>query len=148
MINYKNIVVILRREITTLINQLKRLAVMIFKNKSKKSVLVSFSVLIPITLACFGFQVEKTNSPVNAISNELIASESIIVLEADTAITTNQIDSPAKPIGGMEEFYKFIGQNYVYPKEAELAKVKGRVLLSFVIERDGTLTDIKILRDL
>jgi len=48
----------------------------------------------------------------------------------------------------MNEFYKFIGANYVYPKEAQAAKVEGRVLISFVVEVDGSLTEIEILRNL
>lgn len=121
---------------------------MIFKKKPKKSMRLSITILFPIALSCFGFPAAKTNSTGSDISDELIASESIIVLKADTPLTSNEIDSPARPVGGLEEFYNFIGQNYVYPKEAQLAKVKGRVLISFVIERDGTVTDIKILRDL
>lgn len=46
--------------------------------------------------------------------------------------------------GGMEQFYKFIANNYVMPEEEYL---RGRIYVSFVIEKDGSLTDIKIIRD-
>lgn len=52
------------------------------------------------------------------------------------------------PQGGLEEFYKYVGRNYNYPAQAQEQGVSGRVLLQFVVERDGSLTDIKVLRDL
>src|SRR5690554_594342 len=52
------------------------------------------------------------------------------------------------PQGGLEEFYKYVGRNYNYPAQAQEQGVSGRVLLQFVVERDGSLTDIQVLRDL
>lgn len=45
--------------------------------------------------------------------------------------------------GGMEEFYNFISKNYNTPSES----VKGNVYVTFIIEKDGSLSNIKILRD-
>lgn len=53
-----------------------------------------------------------------------------------------------QPPGGMKSFLKFIGDTYQYPAQAEAQGVSGRVMLTFVVERDGSLTDIKIVRDL
>ena len=47
--------------------------------------------------------------------------------------------------GGMDKFYKFIGKNYQVPEEEGL---KGKVFVSFVVEKDGSLTDIKVIRDI
>lgn len=47
--------------------------------------------------------------------------------------------------GGIAKFYSFIQKNYVAPDEPGL---KGQVFVSFVIEKDGSLTDIKVLRDI
>lgn len=47
--------------------------------------------------------------------------------------------------GGIDKFYKFIGKNYRVPEESGL---KGKVFVSFVVEKDGSLTDIKVLRDI
>ena len=41
---------------------------------------------------------------------------------------------------------KFLKKNLRYPDQAIDAEKSGRVLISFVVEKDGTLTDIKILR--
>lgn len=58
------------------------------------------------------------------------------------------VEVPPSPQGGLEEFYKYVGRNYNYPAQAQEQGVSGRVLLQFVVERDGSLTDIKVLRDL
>ncbi len=47
--------------------------------------------------------------------------------------------------GGTVAFYKFIGDNYNVPKEKGL---KGKIFIQFVVETDGSLTDVKCLRDI
>jgi len=47
--------------------------------------------------------------------------------------------------GGMEKFYKYVGNNYRTPEEEGL---KGKVYVTFVVEKDGSLTDIKVIRDI
>jgi protein TonB len=47
--------------------------------------------------------------------------------------------------GGMEKFYKYVGNNYRIPEEDGL---KGKVYVTFVVEKDGSLTDIKVVRDI
>ncbi|QNL48563.1 energy transducer TonB [Olivibacter sp. SDN3] len=50
--------------------------------------------------------------------------------------------------GGMKAFANYVAKNYRFPSQAKERALKGRVILSFVVERDGSLTHIKILRDL
>lgn len=52
-----------------------------------------------------------------------------------------------KPVfpGGTEELYRFIKENYKIP---ETARLKGKVYITFIIEKDGSLSDIKAIRDL
>jgi protein TonB len=47
--------------------------------------------------------------------------------------------------GGIEKFYQFVGKNYQAPEEEGL---KGKVYVTFVVEKDGSLTDIKVVRDI
>jgi hypothetical protein len=49
---------------------------------------------------------------------------------------------------GLEAFYKYIGTHYKIPEEVTKNKLKGRVFASFIVEKDGTLSNIKILRDM
>ena len=48
--------------------------------------------------------------------------------------------------GGESEMYKFIRKNINYPRMAKESGVSGLVFLTFVVERDGRITDIQILR--
>jgi len=50
--------------------------------------------------------------------------------------------------GGMSNLMQFIGRNYKYPREALKAGVKGTVMLRFVVERDGRVTEIEVTQDL
>jgi TonB family protein len=46
--------------------------------------------------------------------------------------------------GGIEKFYAFIGKNIKYPQEAVKNNVQGKVFLQFVVEADGSLSNIKV----
>ena len=46
--------------------------------------------------------------------------------------------------GGMLEMYKYLQANLQYPKEAQNNKVQGKVYISFVVEKNGELTDLKV----
>lgn len=50
--------------------------------------------------------------------------------------------------GGIRSFYNYVGQNYRIPNELQKTGVNGTVHVSFVVEKDGSLTDIKVIRDL
>ncbi|WP_162926889.1 energy transducer TonB [Flavobacterium psychrotrophum] len=64
---------------------------------------------------------------------------------ADYIASTSVLDvQPGYP-GGIKEFYSFIGDNFHVPDVDK--EMQAKILLSFVVEKDGTLTDIKVLRD-
>lgn len=48
--------------------------------------------------------------------------------------------------GGMGMFYKFIRENYNYPERDKVEGNEGTVYLNFVIEKDGTVASVKVLR--
>ena len=50
--------------------------------------------------------------------------------------------------GGMDQFYKFLSENVRYPEYAQKNNIQGKVYLSFIIEVDGNLSDIKVDRKL
>lgn len=47
--------------------------------------------------------------------------------------------------GGMKKFYEYVKNNFRIPEDSE---VSGKIIVQFVVEKDGSLTDIKVLRDL
>ena len=48
--------------------------------------------------------------------------------------------------GGPEALLKFIGENVRYPKEAQEKGIQGRVIVNFVVNKDGSLSDMKVVR--
>jgi TonB family protein len=46
--------------------------------------------------------------------------------------------------GGMEALYKFISQKIIYPIDAVEAETQGRVLVRFVVDKEGNVKDAKI----
>jgi TonB family protein len=49
--------------------------------------------------------------------------------------------------GGIDAFYRFLGQNVSYPVEMRKNGVEGRVMVQFIVEKDGSLSNIKSVRD-
>lgn len=72
-------------------------------------------------------------------------------LDNDQSITgDNQIflhveEAPQFP-GGLPAFYKYIGENIKYPPLARESGIQGRVFIQFVVEKDGSITDVKVLK--
>ena len=52
---------------------------------------------------------------------------------------------PAYP-GGMEELMKFLQEHVKYPKAAQDKGTQGRVLVQFVVEKDGSITNVNVVR--
>ena len=50
--------------------------------------------------------------------------------------------------GGIAKFYKYLSGSIRYPKMAQENNVQGKVFLSFVVEKDGALSDIQVTRGL
>jgi hypothetical protein len=49
---------------------------------------------------------------------------------------------------GMNAFYQFVGENFKISEEASKIKLKGKVYITFMIEKDGNLSEFRILRDI
>lgn len=87
-----------------------------------------------------------------AAENALQSLEQPVQSVADTV--RNADDSKAFDIcsqmpsfpGGMSEMMNYIAKNVKYPAEAVAANTEGRVVLSFVVEKDGTISNINVVR--
>ena len=55
-------------------------------------------------------------------------------------------EKEALPKGGIAAFYKYVGNQLKYPPQARRMGVEGTVVIQFVVEKDGSLTDMKVLR--
>ena len=67
--------------------------------------------------------------------------------EAETQIFTVVENDPEFP-GGMEALYKYLAQNIKYPQLARDNGITGKVYVTFVVERDGSIANPKVLRDI
>ena len=54
-------------------------------------------------------------------------------------------DMPEFP-GGEQAMMDFVSKNVVYPKEAQEKGISGRVMVSFIVEKDGSVNEVKIVR--
>jgi TonB family protein len=82
------------------------------------------------------FAIIEYNEQVDALSQNTVQDGEIFVIVEETA----------QPKDGMENFYAFIINNMRYPKEAKEKGIEGRVFIEFVIEKDGSLTNLKVLK--
>ncbi len=93
---------------------------------------------------------------------KVMESEEVVVMEVrnnDTPILEEmpaQTDdyvynsvgqSPQFP-GGAEALSKFLTENLKYPVLAKEYGIEGRVVVSFIVEKDGSLTDVKTIKDI
>ena len=69
--------------------------------------------------------------------------------EASDEIPVFQVveEMPEFP-GGMGECLKFLGKNIKYPVEAQKAGVQGKVIVQFVVEKDGNIANPKVVRSI
>lgn len=80
---------------------------------------------------------------IDAPSGDGPQTDSKIVEDSNQIYTAVEV-KPDFP-GGIQKFYDFVGKNYKVPEDED---IKGKVFVQFVVEKDGTLTDIKVIRDL
>ncbi len=74
------------------------------------------------------------------------SEESIPTVSGDTKLY-NSAGIEVKPEfkGGLNKFYEYISKNYRTP---EVQGLKGKLLISFIVEKDGSIADIKVLKDI
>lgn len=65
---------------------------------------------------------------------------------AKTPISFVAYESLPKYPGGTENLYKMISTNIQYPKDAFRQGIEGVVVVSFVVEKDGTIKDFEIIK--
>ncbi|MFB3385866.1 M56 family metallopeptidase [Flavobacterium sp. LAR06] len=114
----------------------KRFLMMTKEESPLKIILKVFTVGIVSVLMLFIFSTDAVAQEVSKIENK----------SKDFRMTTDVDVKPEFP-GGIVEFYKFVGQNYRIPEELSKNKTNGKVYLQFMIEKDGSLSEITILRD-
>ena len=85
----------------------------------------------------------KTETLVNSLQET--TKESIPPPSNDVVFNVAGITEKPEFPGGMEKFYKFVANNFQTPTVSNL---KGKVYVIFIVEKDGSLTNTQILRDI
>lgn len=76
--------------------------------------------------------------------------EEIVIAPVEEKEDVDQIflvvEETATPKGGMGAFYKYVGDKMKYPAQARRMGIEGKVFVEFVINRDGSITDVKAIK--
>lgn len=88
---------------------------------------------------------EETVNAMGRADDTLIANDIQRMTSTDDDVYEVVEKMPAFP-GGMAELMKYLRSNVRYPVEAHKAGIQGRVVVSFVVNKDGTVKDAKIVR--
>jgi protein TonB len=88
-------------------------------------------------------EIEDTESDEDEVIEIVEAEEEEEVAEEEifTIVETN----PSFP-GGEAKMYAYLGKNMKYPPIARDNNIQGRVYVSFVVEKNGAITDVRVLR--
>ena len=136
------------------VSHLKQRIIMMNKKKSNATghikyalfVLPAFALLVAGNISC-----SQDASQTEDAKEEVVAPVSPEAKEAPADSTAKEEvfmvaeQMPEFP-GGMKELLKFLQDNLKYPENAMKNNVQGRVIVQFVVEKDGTLTEFKVAR--
>lgn len=82
----------------------------------------------------------------NECSDNLSYSELFAIYDKLRPGVAKVDKTPAFQGGGPDSFSRWVNQRLVYPKACKKNCIQGRVTLSFTIDKDGSLTDIKVIK--
>ncbi len=149
-------------DLTNNFNQslIKKRFIMMTKLQSKKTARLKILLVLPVTailitffaISCKQKEVieEKTTDEVVEIQSTTKSTEAVEALEtkdkkSDELIFAVVEDMPTFP-GGSKARLSYLSQNIRYPEIARKEGIQGRVYVTFVIEKDGSVDNVRILR--
>ena len=95
---------------------------------------VNVKYTIPVA---FKLQGENADSKAAATQREAEVDENGVYMVCE--------QMPMYP-GGMQELMKYLQKNIQYPQEAKEKGIHGRVIVQFIVEKDGNIKDTKVVR--
>ncbi|MBF4492121.1 energy transducer TonB [Flavobacterium sp. JLP] len=115
----------------------KRLLMMTKKESPIKIILKVCTVSAVYVLLLFVF---STKTMAQTVSNKADVKEKDIY-------TNDAIEKKPEFPGGVLAFYKFVGSNFKMPAEAAKNKIEGKAYMQFIVEKDGSLSEIRTMKD-
>ncbi len=104
-----------------------------------KNISLMKKIILTIALVLMGTALSAQNVDVAQPATTDVTQEDVVFVVVE--------DDPEFP-GGIEALYRYLASNIKYPTEAKNEKIQGTVYVSFVIEKDGSVSNIKLLRDI
>ncbi len=125
---------------------IKKRIVMMNKTKSRFG---AWKMLAALPVAALLMMVGCKPAPAEVADS--LATQEEVAVSADNTIGDALIDpvedEPQFP-GGMEALMKYLSENIKYPEQAKKENIQGRVYVTFVVEKDGSITGAKVLRSI
>lgn len=81
--------------------------------------------------------------------NKVIIQEQVIAapkVEDEQPVSIAMVEQKPEFPGGEAAMYKWLGDNIVYPSAASEEGVQGRVVVEFVVGKDGSISNVKVVR--
>ncbi len=114
-----------------------------FKRGRKRAFLSMFMV-IPLFVLLFLVQACDTRQEQEVSTQVEAAEERIKAYEEEVIFTV--VEEPPRFSGGESARQHYFGNNLRYPEEARREGIQGTVFVSFVVEKDGSISNVKVLR--
>lgn len=130
-------------------HSIKRRFIMMTKEKSKKLAKLKILFVLPLIAGVLiVFSSFRTANELSVISNSVYSlsqKEKKPVEQNQKKVYTAVEEAPSYP-GGEEARIKFLVDNIKYPENAKKKGIQGVVFVTFIVEADGTITNVKVLR--
>lgn len=136
--------------VNTFFNQtlLKQRIMMIQKNKSRKRALLKYGLSAPLfPLMLILSSATADNYSARTKRNAMSGNEILNSSQTDKGPVFTAVEKAPSFPGGEHKFAAYLGHHIKYPALMRQKKVEGRVLISFIVEKDGSLSSLKVLRE-
>ena len=76
----------------------------------------------------------------------LLAQKTVVSQKAQQEDPFTVVEQMPEFPGCTEGMFKFMKDNMKYPEDAQKQQIEGRVLVQFIVEKDGSLSNVNVLR--
>ena len=84
-------------------------------------------------------------TPQSQLQNSAIQHETV---DEDSDFVCVLVEVQPEFPGGMDGLMKYLAKNLRYPAKAKANKVQGRVVLKFIVDKQGCISDVKVVKSL
>ena len=132
-------------------SSLKKRITMMLKEKSNPWARAKYLYILPLAaLAVTAFARPEVSAVADEISAVKVIAPAVhdsIQPNVQTAVAapSSALDQMPEFPGGMEALNAYLRNNIRYPQEAQKAGIQGRVIIQFIVSKDGSITDAEVV---